>query len=302
MAKSVTLKGAKVGESALNASPLKPRKNVPAKPAAKAKARPAEEAKKPAYFAPALEKGLDVLELLATLSEPVTPSQIALRLGRSLQEVYRVVVALERRGYIVRPPGAEALVLSTRLFSVATQLPPFRRIVDSAQPIINGLALETCQAIHMAMLDGTNMCIIAQVDSPLPIGVRLKVGALSPAIRGASGRVLIAFQTEAVREWLFDGSAAHFDKSEVTAARERVEAIRARGYEMVGGDMLPGVTDLSFPVMDSAGVAVATVTMPFLSSYRQPVPFGKAAAMLFEAAKTITTMMGGVMPAAQLPR
>jgi DNA-binding IclR family transcriptional regulator len=258
--------------------------------------------KKPTYFAPALEKGLDVLELLAGVSEPLNPSQIAQRLGRSLQEVYRVVVALERRGYLVRPPGAEALVLSTRLFSVATQFPPFRRIVDAAQPVINGLALESRQAVHMAMLDGTNMCIIAQVDSPLPIGVRLKVGAVSPAIRGASGRTLIAFQTEAVREWLFSQSATLLSAEHIAAARRRIEAIRARGYEMVEGEMLPGVTDLSFPVLDGAGVAMATVTMPFLSSYIQPIALADAAAMVHAAAGAITSTMGGVMPPAQLPR
>jgi DNA-binding IclR family transcriptional regulator len=278
-----------------------PSRKTPAPKAAKKVPGKSVVPDKPAYFAPALEKGLDVLELLATLSEPVSASQIAQRLGRSLQEVYRVVLALERRGYIVRPPGTDALVLSTRLFSVATQLPPFRRIVEAARPIINGLALESFQAVHMATLDGTNMCIIAQVDSPLPIGVRLKVGAVSPAIRGASGRTLIAFQTDAVREWLFDGSEANFGAAEVAIARKRVEAIRARGYEQVESDAVPGVTDVSFPIMDGTGIAVATVTMPFLASYVHPVSFVQAVALLFEAARTVTAVTGGTMPVVQLP-
>ncbi|HEV7286119.1 MAG TPA: helix-turn-helix domain-containing protein, partial [Kaistia sp.] len=92
----------------------KPKAAKAEKPAPKRAAKTAAAGKvaKPAYSAPALEKGLDVLELLASLSEGVTPSQIAQQLGRSLQEVYRVVVALERRGYIQRPPGEESLVLS----------------------------------------------------------------------------------------------------------------------------------------------------------------------------------------------
>ena len=301
MARSVTSKPEKGGVGAASVSSRPQRKSAAVK-AAKKVVAPLVAAEKPAYFAPALEKGIDVLELLATLSAPVTTSQIAQRLGRSLQEVYRVVVALERRGYIVRPPGAEALVLSTRLFGLATQFPPFRRVVDAAQPIINELALESCQAIHMATLDGTNMFIIAQVDSPLPIGVRLKVGAVSPAIRGASGRTLIAFQTDTVRDWLFDRSEIHFGAAEVAAARKRVEAIRVRGYEQVESDAMPGVTDVSFPVIDGAGVAVATVTMPFLASYLRPISFEQAVSLLFEAARTITTMTGGLMPAAQLPR
>src|SRR5690606_1823556 len=128
------------------------------------------------YSVPALDKALDVLELMSELSQPVTPSQIAQHLGRSLQEVYRIVLVLEARGYIVRPPGTEALVLSTQLYGLATRFPPFRRVVDVAQPIINSLAITSGEAVHLAVLDGLRMCIIAQVDSPQPIGVRLRVG------------------------------------------------------------------------------------------------------------------------------
>ncbi|RZI99853.1 MAG: hypothetical protein EOO54_27675, partial [Haliea sp.] len=128
-------------------------------PAAKGSRKRRKPVPKAEYTAPALEKGLDVLELLATLTVPVTPSQIAQRLGRSLSEVYRMVMALERRGYLIRPPGEEALVLSTQLYGLATLFPPFRRVVDAAQPIMNALALETSQAIHMAVLDGLNQRI-----------------------------------------------------------------------------------------------------------------------------------------------
>lgn len=82
----------------------KPSSAAPPRPAERKPPVPEAESK-PGYAVPALEKGLDVLELLATLSAPITPSQIAQRLGRSLQEVYRMVLALERRGYLVRPPA-----------------------------------------------------------------------------------------------------------------------------------------------------------------------------------------------------
>ena len=70
---------------------------------------------KQAYGAPALEKGLDILELLAGMTRGVTQSEIAQLLGRSLQEVYRVVMVLERRGYIQRRSGDEGLFLSARM-------------------------------------------------------------------------------------------------------------------------------------------------------------------------------------------
>lgn len=253
------------------------------------------------YAVPALEKGLDVLEMMAALYAPITPSQIALRLGRSLQEVYRVVLALERRGYIVRPPGEEALVLSTQLFGLATMFPPFRRLVDAAQPIMNALALEASQACHMVVLDGLNQRIIAQVDSPAPIAIRLRVGAASPAVHGASGRTIVAFQPAAVQEWFFSEATALNPPDWLTSCRKRVADIQARGYELIEGEVVHGVIDVSFPILNAEGRSLAALTMPFLTSYQVVVPFEEAAAMAHQAARRITEAMGGTLSEPKRP-
>ena len=56
-------------------------------------------------------------------------------LGRSLQEVYRVVMVLERRGYIQRRAGDDGFFLSTRLHDLSNRYPPMRRMLDIAIPI-----------------------------------------------------------------------------------------------------------------------------------------------------------------------
>lgn len=253
------------------------------------------------YAVPALEKGLDVLELMASLYSPITPSQIAQRLGRSLQEVYRVVLALERRGYIVRPPGTEALVLSTQLFGLATMFPPYRRLVDAAQPIMNALALEASQACHMAVLDGLNQRIVAQVDSPAPIAIRLRVGAASPAVHGASGRTIVAFQPPEVREWFFSETVAVEPPEWLASCRKRIADIQVRGYELIEGEVVNGVIDVSFPILNAQGRSLAALTMPFLTSYHVVVPFEDAAALAFNAASRITEAMGGMLSEPKRP-
>jgi DNA-binding IclR family transcriptional regulator len=256
---------------------------------------------RPAYSAPALEKGLDVLELLSSLSEGVTPSQIAQRLGRSLQEVYRVVVALERRGYIQRAPGEESLVLSTKLYDLACRYPPMRRLVDAAQPIMNRASIDAYQAVHIAVLDGLSIRVIAQVDSPAPLGFRLRVGTQNPAARTASGRLLIAYQPPAIQEWLFEAMSRSSSAGEVAALRKRVAAVRTRGYEMIVGEALKGITDVSFPILDADGFALAALTMPFLSSAADNVPIRDATRLLFDAAASITAKLGGSLIEPRFP-
>ena len=58
------------------------------------------------YSAPALEKGLDILELLSLCSGGgLSQSEIAEGLGRSKNEIFRMMVVLEERGYIKRSDG-----------------------------------------------------------------------------------------------------------------------------------------------------------------------------------------------------
>jgi DNA-binding CsgD family transcriptional regulator len=60
-----------------------------------------ENGRQPIYAAPALEKGLDILELLAKQAEGLTRREIAERLGRSVSEIFRMIEALTRRSYLV---------------------------------------------------------------------------------------------------------------------------------------------------------------------------------------------------------
>ena len=73
------------------------------------------------YAAPALEKGLDILELLASSGRPMGTRQLAEELGRSKNEIFRMVHVLLGRGYIQRDPATDLLMLSNKLFTLGMQ-------------------------------------------------------------------------------------------------------------------------------------------------------------------------------------
>ncbi|WP_137113682.1 IclR family transcriptional regulator [Mesorhizobium sp. GR13] len=279
-------------------------KTSPSRPVSRAKRAAAvktQPAGKERYGAPALEKGLDVLELLAGLSQGVSQSEIAQLLGRSLQEVYRVVMVLERRGFIQRQKGEDGYFLSNRMFDLANRYPPLSRLINLATPLMRQAAGAANQALHMAVLDSTSIRVIAQVDSPAPFGFRLRVGTKNPAMATASGRLLVALQPQAARDWVLDELRRSRPKDEADALVRRTEIIRARGYEMVTGEGLQGITDVSFPLIDSSGFAQAALTMPYLPETRQTIGFDEACEIVFRAAETITAMLGGTPPQVSFP-
>ena len=50
------------------------------------------------YSAPALDEGLDILELLSDEAGGLSQSEIAEATGRSVGQIFRVLATLERRG------------------------------------------------------------------------------------------------------------------------------------------------------------------------------------------------------------
>ncbi|MDB5552601.1 MAG: hypothetical protein JWL86_2585 [Rhizobium sp.] len=279
-----------------------PKKTItPTSPSAKAAKTPPAADTKQAYGAPALEKGLDVIELLAGMSRGVTLSEIAQLLGRSLQEVYRVVMVLERRGYIQRRPGDDGLFLSNRLHDLSNRYPPLRRMLDVALPIMNSASVDAYQAVHIAVLDHLDIRVVAQVDSPAPLGFRLRVGTQNPAVATASGRVLIAFQRPVIKDWAFREIESAISAETAKALEQRIETIRRRGYEMIAGEGLQGITDVSFPILDAEGHAIAVLTMPYLPSAKERVSFESACRTLFNAASMITQAFDGNLPTPSFP-
>src|ERR1700747_53426 len=146
------------------------------------------------YPAPALEKGLDILELLASVSEALTHSEIATRLGRTLTEVFRMLVCLEERGYISRTGPDERYQLTLKLFELVHHHHPLQRLVTQARPLVQRVAGETGQSCHLAMLNNAEVVLVAQADAPGNMGFSVCLGANIDLLKTASGQVILAFQ------------------------------------------------------------------------------------------------------------
>src|SRR5258708_39486640 len=115
---------------------------------------------------PALEKGLDILELFASTPEGLTVSEVARRLDRTVSEIFRMILCLEQRGYLAQSPNKERYHLTLRLFRLAQEHPPTKRLVTEALPVMHWLSHELRQACHLGIIDGGHCGLLAKVLTP----------------------------------------------------------------------------------------------------------------------------------------
>jgi len=243
---------------------------------------------KPRYQAPALKKGLEILELLSAANDPLSMSDISIALGRSVSEIFRMLQVLEEHRYIVR--SDDGYRLTNRLFALGMGQPPVRNLVTIASPVMHDVARETGQSCHMAVVSGAEMVVIFGVEAPSLSGFAVRVGYRRPLHRSASGRVLLAFQKPEIREEMIEEIALTGVDIDRAALATELDGIVANGGGATPSPVLTAIIDLSVPILAMEG-ARAALTVPFVDGPGAHVPLVASQGVLRAAAARIAAQL-----------
>ena len=244
------------------------------------------------YATPALEKGLDVIELLAHQREGLTKSQIARELHRTVSEIFRMLETLKRRGYLSQV-AEDRYALTLKLFKLVQEHPPTERLIADALPILHCLARETLQSCHLGVLEQGQVVILAQVNAPTNVGFYVKLGSTVDLMEAASGYVLLAYQTEVRREQMLADWSRETGEIVPHDLEEHLARIRRQGFERRESYLVQGVVNFSFPILDDRGAAIAALTVPFIQHAIAPVEGDEVIGALQRAAQQLTGAIGG---------
>lgn len=247
----------------------------------------------PTYAAPALEKGLDILELLCRSETPLSQKEVALHLGRSVGELYRMMTCLVDRGYLANVD--EKYVVTTKLFELAHFNPPTHRLLTEAVAIMQRLSSQLDQSCHLTVYNQGRQIVIAKVDAPSGMGFSVRVGAELDLLVSASGRVLLAFQDAETRKLRIDEAIERRPDHADPQIHVTLETIKARGFESIPSAQVRGLYAVAFPILDRQGHAIAALTVPYAERIDQVdrTSIVTVEELLGASARTLTARVGG---------
>jgi DNA-binding IclR family transcriptional regulator len=247
---------------------------------------------KNSYATPALEKGLDVIELLAHQPGGLTKSEISRELKRTVSEIFRMLLCLERRGYIAQVES-ERYALTLKLFRLVQEHPPTERLITEALPVMHHLAHETQQSCHMGIIEGAQVTILAQVNPSTSIGFYVKLGSSVELMEATTGYVILAHQDEEHRartlaEWKrLTGDDLPAD------LHAHLARVKRQGFESRPSYKVRGVTNISYPIFDESGSAIGALTVPYIQLIEAVANASQVSAALKKASREITAAIGG---------
>lgn len=246
------------------------------------------------YAAPALDKAFDIIELLASKPGGALISEMAAELNRSIGELFRIVMVMEKRGFLQKSMDTDRYTVAYKILDLAYRATPAQDLTRAAAAQMEALALAVEQSCHLVVPNGGTGLVVARQENPIVRGFALRLGAPVDLIRSCSGYVLLAFSPPDRVKRILELAPAGRTAVDTVKLEKRLEKVRRQGFEMMPSAITRGVTDISYPVFGFHGDVMAALTIPFLELIdgSQKVAMEEARQQLRETARRISTSLG----------
>ena len=243
------------------------------------------------YQAPALSRGLQILEILSFYKEPLTLHQIADKLNVKKSQIFRLVYVLVKNGYIDKK-DSDTFTISSKLFSLGMQFITNYSFLDVVIPVLKEISIKTNQSCHCSIKLGEKVIVIAKADSPNSFVFSIRVGHSNHVEETSSGKVILAhLPTTEQSTFLEEMKNKHNTESHDTLVSQ-LEEIKTQGYLIAPSGFVEGIKDIVVPVIaPMSHIGIFGIVIPYVNSPDNTSTEQESLEVLQEAANKISKLL-----------
>ena len=223
------------------------------------------------YVVPALAHGLDVLALFSRERPTLTAPDVCAALGLPRATVFRLLVTLERAGYVLRAADERTFRLGPGLLNRGFTYLASLDLSEIGQPALQKLRDRTGLSAHLAVRDGREVVYVARVAALTTVASSVQIGTRFPAHATIMGRMLLLDQTDEELRALFPERKLPQVTPQTPVTLADLKAVlaedRARGYGVSQSFFERGVSAVGAPVRDGAGRVVAAINVTAVDTH-----------------------------------
>lgn len=229
-----------------------------------------------------VDSALHLLNLLAE-NPGVGLSELARISGLTKSRTYRLLCTLESQFYVQRSEEPVTWRLGYQVLVLGVTARKQIGITDIAEPILDELSQALNENLQIRLREGMEIVQIAVRSSRQALQVRSAVGNRRKLGAGASGKLLLAYAPDDVRD--------AFDVQSGEQAAQLSE-IRQRQYSCSQGELTTGVWAFAVPIFDHRNLCVASLSLSAPASRVETLNQGQIIQTLQKAAMQISRQLG----------
>jgi len=229
-----------------------------------------------------LAKGLIVLEALAQAGGPCGVSDLAASLGISKSNTHRLLNTLVATGFASAVDGRYAA--SLKVWELGTKVIDGFDLRERARPAMTRLVRETAESVRLTVLDP---------KSPQDVRTYTEIGGRAPAHCTSSGKVMLAYQDDAVVRRIARKLKPYTQSTIVDPAEllRHLKKVRASGYALNQREFSPQVSGVAAPIFDAEGHVVAALSIAAPADRLPAARLKQVTAQLCDAAASVSARL-----------
>jgi IclR family acetate operon transcriptional repressor len=208
-----------------------------------------------------VDRAVSILDLLAAGGWS-GGAEVARSLGVHRSTALRLLATLERHGLVERDPRSARYRLGERLAQLASVASGEADLRLLARPICERLAEAVGETVTLDVLDGVEILPVEQATASSSFMNVNWLGRRTPIHCTASGKVILAFGPEPLRQRVLAGPLERrtprtiVDPAEL---RAQLAGVRERGYGSTAEELEVGLSAIAAPVWSRDGLVVGAV-------------------------------------------
>lgn len=212
---------------------------------------------------PALDRSLDILELLSDAPAGLTLSQLSQQLEAPKNAVFRISQTLLARGYLSRHVETKAFQLTGQWLKLATPRLGGMSLAALARPAMVALRDETTETVQLGVLSGAEGTIIEQVEGSQSLRIVVDLGRRFQLHNNGPGKLLLAHLPDKQRDQVISQLELTVSTPRTitskSALRSECESILSQGYSTDYAEGNEGIHCIAAPIMSEFDGIVAAL-------------------------------------------
>ena len=241
-----------------------------------------------------VDRALSVLEILATHGEAGV-TEVAAELGVHKSTAFRLVAALESRGFVEQLVDRGKYRLGFGVVRLAGAAAAQLDIAREGRRVCEALAADLEETVNIAILDADRAVNVSQARGPAALSTHNWVGQGTPLHATSSGKVLLAHAPDTVRKSVLSRELPRFTSATITdpeALQQHLDRIVEQGWGATVEEYEVGLNAIAAPVRGADGYVIAALSVSGPSFRMDAEDFPRLARRVAAGADELSRRLG----------
>lgn len=214
-----------------------------------------------------VEKALEILDCFNERESYLTLNEILTKTGYSKTATFRMIVSLEKYGYLKRDRQYKETRFSLGwvFLNKASLLMKQVNIRETAKDDLVQLRNATGLTVQLAIKDGNEAVIIEQYESLSHIQIYSTIGKKTPLYIPSCPRLLLAYLPEEEQNSILKNTKfealTKYTLTTIDAIKQELIKIEKQGFAISRGELHKGIIEIASPIFASDGNVIAAISI-----------------------------------------